>query len=219
MKIPLRVIDLGVKPYEEVLQLQRELVDLRAKGQIEDHLLLVEHSPSVVTLGRRSEPGQWAAASLPIIEVERGGGPTYHGVGQLVGYPILKLTPDRPKLREVLCYLEKTLIFALQEFGIQAACREGLTGVWVEERKIASIGISAKRWVTFHGFALNVNPDLSPFRQIKPCGLSGEVMTSMALELSASSDPVLPPIASVKKAFVHHFRQHFGYASDTRQQK
>ena len=184
------VQDLGRQPYAPVLQLQRELARRRIEGELtEDLLLLVEHEP-VVTLGRGAR-----AQSLPLsaaelgrrgitqYEVERGGDVTFHGPGQLVGYPILDLRRHREDLHWYLRTLEAALIQGLDMLGIEAGPKPGLTGVWTRGRKIASIGIHVKQWVTYHGFALNVNTDLSYFDLIVPCGIKDVVMTSVAMEL------------------------------------
>jgi lipoyl(octanoyl) transferase len=186
---PLQVRDLGRRPYAEVLELQRDLCRRRVAGEIQDDLLLlVEHDP-VVTLGRGTR-----ATSLPlsaeeirrrgvdVFEVERGGDVTYHGPGQLVGYPIVDLKRHRPDLHWYLRELEGALIDALADLEIPAERRPGLTGVWTRGRKIASIGIHVKQWVTFHGFALNVVNDLANFGLIVPCGIDNVVMTSVARE-------------------------------------
>jgi lipoate-protein ligase B len=173
-----------------VLELQRDLCRRRVSGDLaEDLLLLVEHDP-VVTLGRGTRE-----ASLPlpveairrrgveVFEVERGGDVTFHGPGQLVGYPILDLTGHRQDLHWYLRTLEQALIAALDTLGIAAERNPGLTGVWTGGRKIASIGIHVKQWVTLHGFALNVTTDLGYFDLIVPCGIQGVTMTSVAREL------------------------------------
>lgn len=182
-------MDLGRRPYAEVLELQRELCRRRVAGEIQDDLLLlVEHDP-VITLGRGTR-----ATSLPlsaeeirrrgvdVFEVERGGDVTYHGPGQLVGYPIVDLNRHRPDLHWYLRELEGAVIDALADLEIPAERRPGLTGVWTRGRKIASIGIHVKQWVTFHGFALNVVNDLANFGLIVPCGIENVVMTSVARE-------------------------------------
>jgi lipoyl(octanoyl) transferase len=196
MSVRLLVWDLGRRSYEETLEQQRDLCRQRIAGDLaDDLLLLVEHEP-VITLGRGTR-----ATSLPIPiadlrrrgvqvhEVERGGDVTYHGPGQLVGYPILDLRQHREDLHWYLRQLEAGLISALGRLGIEAERRAGLTGVWTRGRKIASIGIHVKQWVTLHGFALNVNTDLSAFDLIVPCGIPDVVMTSVARELSRA-DPV-----------------------------
>lgn len=203
----LDILDLGVRPFEAVWALQKDLVEKRMAQTISDTLLFVEHNPALITVGRRGTQSQWQGSSLPVLPVERGGGATYHGPGQIVGYPILYLSPSRPKLREVLCLLEKTMIGALAEFDVKASIKEGLTGVWVGEKKIASIGIAARKWVTYHGFALNYDPELRHFREISPCGLKGEQITSLREVLPGP----LPPAISLKLSLSQHFVKNFGY--------
>ncbi len=196
----LLVADLGALPYAEALELQREVARRRIASEIaEDVLLLVEHPP-VVTLGRTAK-GQHLVASpeflrargVEVFEVERGGDVTFHGPGQLVGYPVIDLKRHRRDLHWYLRQVEEALIHALAAFGIEAARVEQYTGVWTADRrrKIASIGVHARDWVTWHGFALNVSTDLSYFDLIVPCGIQGVVMTSVARELGrpvATSD-------------------------------
>jgi lipoyl(octanoyl) transferase len=194
----LLVHDLGRRAYGEVLELQRSLCQRRIAGEIsEDLLLLVEHEP-VVTLGRgtRSQSLPLSAAELErrgiaVFEVERGGDVTFHGPGQLVGYPILDLREHREDLHWYLRSLETALIGGLGSVGIEAGTNPGLTGVWTRGRKIASIGIHVKQWVTFHGFALNVTTDLSYFDLIVSCGIRDVVMTSLAQELGRTDELVL----------------------------
>ena len=196
MTAPVLLLDLGRRGYGEVLELQRTLARRRIAGEItDDLLLLVEHEP-VVTLGRGTR-----AASLPLplaelarrgmeaVEVERGGDVTWHGPGQLVGYPILDLTRHRPDLHWYLRRLESTLIAALSRLDVPAERNPGLTGVWTRGRKIASIGIHVKQWVTLHGFALNVTAALTGFDLTVPCGIQGVVMTSVARERGGRDDP------------------------------
>ena len=217
MSRPLRVIDLGRRPYAEVLELQRELCRRRvAREAVEDLLLLVEHEP-VVTLGRGTRPGslplqpaELERRGVSVVEVERGGDVTYHGPGQLVGYPILDLTDHRPDLHWYLRTLEDALVLALGRLGVEAERRAGLTGVWTAGRKIASIGIHVKQWVTFHGFALNVATDLTAFDLIVPCGIEGVVMTSVAEELVRPGSPAL--WAEAIEAVTAAFAETFGYA-------
>ena len=192
---PLRIVRLGTRPYRPVAEFQRELVRARLKGTItEDLLLLVEHPP-VVTLGRgtRSTSMPVSAEGLrlrgfEVVEVERGGDVTVHAPGQLVGYPILDLGGHRRDLHWYLRQLEETLIDALVAGGVAADRQEGFTGVWVGDRKIASIGVHVKQWVTMHGFALNLTTDLALFDVIVPCGIAGVRMTSVALELGRPLD-------------------------------
>ena len=207
---PLLVADLGRQPYGEVLELQRRLCRARQTGALaEDLLLLLEHDP-VVTLGRGTRetslplsPDALRQRGLEVFEVERGGDVTFHGPGQLVGYPILDLTGHRQDLHWYLRGVEAALIDALGTLGIAAERNPGLTGVWTGGRKIASIGIHVKQWVTFHGFALNVTTDLSPFDLIVPCGIPDVVMTSVVRELGerAPVDPAVATRAQVVAAF------------------
>ena len=180
---PARVIDLERREYGEVWKLQQELVAARQRDEIADTLVLVEH-PEVITLGRRqsSQANVVAAGAIPIFEIERGGDVTYHGPGQLVGYPILALDGDERDLHAYLRNLEEALIGVCADVGVEGRRNPGWTGVWIGERKIASLGIAVRRWVTMHGFALNVATDLSRFGAINPCGLDAAVMTSLARE-------------------------------------
>jgi lipoyl(octanoyl) transferase len=186
----LLIQDLGRRAYSEVLDLQRTLCRQRIQGELaEDLLLLVEHDP-VVTLGRGTRPGSIPLAppelsrrGVEVFEVERGGDVTFHGPGQLVGYPIIDLRQHREDLHWYLRRLEEGLIGALDTLGIASGPNPGLTGVWTGGRKLASIGIHVKQWVTFHGFALNVTTDLDYFDLIVPCGIKDVIMTSVAQEL------------------------------------
>jgi lipoyl(octanoyl) transferase len=190
MSARLIVQDLGRRPYAEVLELQRRLCRQRIAGEIpDDVLLLVEHEP-VITLGRGTRHGSLPLAPVElerrgvgVFEVERGGDVTFHGPGQLVGYPIIDLRQHRQDLHWYLRRLEAGLSMGLGTLGIEAGPNPGLTGVWTRGRKLASIGIHVKQWVTFHGFALNVNTDLSYFDLIVPCGIPDVIMTSVSREL------------------------------------
>jgi lipoate-protein ligase B len=192
---PLLVADLGRRSYGEVLELQRTLCRRRLAGELTDDLLLLVEHPPVVTLGRGTKaaslpipPDALRARGVEVFEVERGGDVTFHGPGQLVGYPILDLQCHRADLHWYLRELEGSLIDALATLGVPAERNAGLTGVWTRGRKIASIGIHVKQWVTFHGFALNVTTQLGFFDLIVPCGIQGVVMTSVARELGGASD-------------------------------
>ena len=176
-----RVLDLGRRDYGEVWAMQRELVGARQRDEIPDTLVLVEH-PDVITLGRGFHRENLVApGDMPIFEIERGGDVTYHGPGQLVGYPIFLLRDKEERdLHLYLRNIEESLILAVSEYGIEGGRKAGWTGVWSGERKLASIGVAVKRWVTLHGFALNVATDLSRFAVINPCGLEANVMGSMS---------------------------------------
>ena len=182
------LLDVGVQDYEEVLALQRKLVELRAKNLIPDTLILVEH-PHVFTVGKAVQaevPAQ--IDGVPVLRIDRGGQWTYHGPGQLVGYPILDLNARQKDIRGFLRNIEETLIHAVEKFGIRAERHLGQTGVWVQSRKIASIGAAIRNCISFHGFALNVNTVMSYFEMIEPCGLPGSAMTSMKSLLGKEMD-------------------------------
>ena len=170
------LVDFGRMEYGRALHLQRELAESRAKGEIPDTLVLVEHD-HVITLGRKTTPANFRPQNIPVFEVERGGDATYHGPGQLVGYPII-LLPDHDVRRHVRS-MEEAIIRTARGFGVEGERLEGHPGIWVEGKKLASIGVAVTDWVTYHGFALNVNTDLSYFELIRPCGLDPTSMTSM----------------------------------------
>ena len=170
------LVDLGRMEYGEALGLQKELVQKRARGEIPDTLVLVEH-PHVITLGRKTTPANFRPQNIPVFEVERGGDATYHGPGQLVGYPIVLLA-DHDVRRHVLT-MEEAIIRTAGVYGVRGERLEGHPGIWVAGKKLASIGVAVIEWVTFHGFALNVNTDLAYFELIRPCGLDPSTMTSM----------------------------------------
>ena len=179
----LLVSQLGTLDYAAATALQEQLVERRLAGG-DDRLLLLEH-PAVYTLGRGADPrflGPAAEGPIPIVRTSRGGQVTYHGPGQLVGYPIVDLRAHRCDVRWYVRQLEAVLIETLAQTGIAGERREGAPGVWVGAAKIASIGVAIRRWVTWHGVALNVGADLSAFEGITPCGLDGVRMTSLARE-------------------------------------
>lgn len=194
MTAPLLVVELGRQPYRPVLEFQREVQRARIAGVVsEDVLLLVEHDP-VVTLGRSTQETslplsrpELEARGFSVEEVERGGDVTVHAPGQLVGYPILDLNRHRLDLHWYLRQIEGSLIAALAGEGVPADRNPGFTGVWVGPRKIASIGVHVKQWVTLHGFALNVTTDLRHFEVVVPCGIQGVDMTTIQRELGAGS--------------------------------
>lgn len=170
------LLDLGTMEYGEALEIQRDLASRRAKGEIPDSLVLVEH-PSVITLGRKTTPANFKPQDIPVFQVERGGDATYHGPGQLVGYPIVLLSDH--DVRKHVRRIEETVVRAVGGYGIRGERLEGHPGIWVDGKKLASIGVAVTDWVTYHGFALNVNTDLSFFELIRPCGLDPSTMTSM----------------------------------------
>jgi len=190
---PWRVLDLGTASYRETWSQQLALVDQRKLDEVPDTLIVVEH-PHVFTLGRRRESHQnvLMPGDVEVIEIERGGDVTYHGPGQLVAYPIVLLGEGERDLHRYLRNLEEAVIATCQRFGIATAGREaGKTGVWCDDargdrRKLCSMGIACRKWVTFHGLALNVTTDLSYFGRINPCGFESRVMTSMQAELGTA---------------------------------
>ena len=176
------ILNLGIKPYKEVWDLQKELVEKRRNGQINDTLILVEHEP-VYTLGKNADENhilQHSPQDVKTYHIERGGDVTFHGPGQLVGYPILDLHNYKKSISWYMRSLEQLIIDTLAEYGITAERKVGLTGVWVGDEKIAALGVRVTRWVTMHGFALNVTPDLIYYRSIIPCGIFEYGVTSMA---------------------------------------
>lgn len=210
---------LGATSYRRGLALQQALVDARAAGRTGDWLLFPDHPP-VLTVGRSPSDGNLRVdratlerRGIELFEVSRGGDITWHGPGQLVGYPIVDLSSRGRDLHRYLRAIEQSLIVSLAEWGIEARRIEGRTGVWVGEKeeaqKIASIGVAVRRWVTYHGFALNVDPDLSDFELIHPCGLHGIRMTSMARLLGSAApalDAVRTRVAAAAAAELGHQR-------------
>jgi lipoyl(octanoyl) transferase len=195
MTPPLLCVRLGQVPYEGAWALQKRLAAARQRNQVEDVLLLLEHPP-VYTRGRRTAPEelpmgeQWyRAQGIEVLDTDRGGRVTYHGPGQLVGYPVMSLRPYGDDVHDYVRRMEGVVIAALDEYGIEAGPIEGLTGVWTSEpRKIASIGVHVSRGVTTHGFAINVNNDLQPFEWIVPCGIDHCRMSSVVRELGRECD-------------------------------
>ncbi len=198
-------------PYGAALDLQRSLVEQRRAGTVGDLLLLVEH-PHVLTLGVRGDGGRThilasdadlAARDITVFEAGRGGDVTYHGPGQIVGYPIIDLNPDRRDVHKYVRDIEEALIRVAADFGFQAGRVPGLTGVWVGDEKLAAIGIRISRWITSHGFAFNHTTDLSQFGLIVPCGISDKGVTSLQkLGCTASR-------ADVEARIIFHFGQVF----------
>ncbi len=194
MSAEVLIVRCGTVSYEEARAAQRRLEAARQKGVIPDVLLLLEHPP-VYTRGRRSTPeelpmgAEWyEMQGIEVRDTDRGGRVTYHGPGQLVAYPIVSLKPYGDDVHEYVRRLERVAIFSLGEWGVEARVVEGLTGVWVGERKIGSIGVHVSRGVTTHGLAINVNNDLQPFAWIVPCGIEGVRMTSLSREHDEEQD-------------------------------
>jgi lipoyl(octanoyl) transferase len=184
------LLNLGLTPYEEAWELQRSLAAAVSQGAIPDTVILLEHPPTI-TLGRRTDPGELHVpddADVEVIKTDRGGKSTFHGPGQLVCYPILDLKRHGKDVKRYCRDLERAIVDTVAAFGVEAICIEGLTGVWVEPppRKIASIGIHISRWVTTHGYALNVGVDPAPFTEwITACGLEDAAFTSLEREVGA----------------------------------
>jgi lipoate-protein ligase B len=191
------LVSLSQVDYRCCLELQRRLWDLRVKDEIVDTLVLVEHPP-VITLGKSARPenvlasaGELVRLGVEVHRVERGGDVTFHGPGQLVGYPVFRLGQGLVGVRPFVDGLERALVVALSSLGVRAQTRPGTTGVWVEDRKVASIGIAVRRWVSLHGFALNVTTDLSFFGLVNPCGMAQVRMTSVECEGGRTDDAVV----------------------------
>ena len=196
--------DLGQRPYQEVWAYQKEIQAKRIAGEIEDTFLMVEHEP-VYTLGKNANENhllQSRNQSVDVFNIERGGDITFHGPGQLVGYPILDLSNYKKSISWYMRILEQIIIDTVSEFGIEAKRIEGLTGVWVGDEKIAALGVRIRRWVTMHGFSINVNTDLTFYDGIIPCGIFDHGITSMEQLLCRPQD-----MEKVKKVV----RSKFGY--------
>ena len=200
------ILDLGVSPFKEVWDLQKELVKKRQNGQIKDTLILAEHEP-VYTLGKNANENhilQNSPRDVKTYQIERGGDVTYHGPGQLVGYPIIDLHNYNKSISCYMRSLEQLIIDTLAEFRVTAERKDGLTGVWVGDEKIAALGVRVTRWITMHGFALNVSPDLTYYSGIIPCGIFEYGVTSMAKQLT---DEVA--VDSVKQVLIEKFMNQF----------
>ncbi len=202
---PLDVRRLGRTEYGAAYGLQKELVAARIEGRILDTLVLTEHEP-VITTGRGTPQDAGLGLELPVFEIERGGEATYHGPGQLVAYPVLELPEGRRDLHRYLRDLEEVVIGLLGEFELEGLRRGGLTGVWLGDKKICSIGVAVRRWVTYHGLAVNLHTDLAAFRGFRPCGLDADVMTRLADHVQLPPTNLLGEVLLVK-----HFCRVFGF--------
>ena len=208
----LEVRRLGVLPFREAESLQQKLVIERQQGRVSDLLLMLEH-PKVITLGVSGDRGNVLASEKTLLEqgikvhqTRRGGDVTYHGPGQLIGYPILSLKPDRCDLHRYVRDLEEVMIRTVNDFGVRALRIPGLTGVWVGERKLAAVGVRVSRWVTSHGFAMNITTDLDDFSLIRPCGIFDKGVTSLA---QLADDDVSS--VRVADSLVRHFSDVFSF--------
>ena len=200
------ILELGLSPFKEVWDLQKELVKKRQNGQIKDTLILAEHEP-VYTLGKNANENhilQNSPRDVKTYQIERGGDVTFHGPGQLVGYPIMDLHNYNKSISCYMRSLEQLIIDTLAEFRVTAERKDGLTGVWVGDEKIAALGVRVTRWITMHGFALNVSPDLTYYSGIIPCGIFEYGVTSMAKKLT---DKVA--VDSVKQVLIEKFMNQF----------
>ena len=210
--IPLLSVHMGRSKYDETWKLQKLLRQLRQAGFIGDLLLLTEHE-HVYTIGKGGDDNHLLASleelkieGVEVFHIDRGGDITYHGPGQIVGYPIIDLQERKPDIHLYLRSLEETIILTLGEFGVQGIREEGLTGVWVDGEKIAAIGIHVSRWITMHGFALNINTDLMRFGRIIPCGIFHKGVTSLEKILKKKIQ-----LVDVEDVLENKFMQVFGY--------
>jgi lipoate-protein ligase B len=209
MGLPHNILDLGLSDYNDTWKLQKKLQSKRILGEIVDHLLLVEHPP-VFTLGKNASKQHIINNSedVSIIQTDRGGNITFHGPGQLVCYPILDLNHYKRSITWYMRELEQLIIDVLGEYDIKASRKKGLTGTWVKDKKIAALGVRISRWVTMHGFSLNINPDLNFYKNIIPCGIKEYGVTSMAKIMGNE----VPSMDEVKTKMTKHFTKNFvGY--------
>lgn len=201
----LDVLRVGRMPYADAHEMQKGLLERRIADEARDTLMLTEHDP-VVTVGRKTPKETLAGVNVPTFEIERGGEATYHGPGQIVAYPVIKLGDDRRDLHRYLRDLEEVVIGVLAEFDVVGRREDGLTGVWIGKQKVCSIGVAVRRWVTYHGFALNVHTDLEGFKSFNPCGLDPDVMTRLVDHTDLAPGNLLVEVLVVK-----HFCEVFGF--------
>jgi lipoyl(octanoyl) transferase len=209
---PLEIRRLGIVPYGEALEMQRALVEERRAGAVPDLLVLLQHPP-VITLGVKGDGGRSNIVAtrerleelgIDVFETGRGGDVTYHGPGQIVGYPIVDLKPDRCDVHRYVRDLEEVMIRVCADYGLSAGRIKGLTGTWIGGEKIGAIGVRISRWVTSHGFAFNVNTNLQHFQLIVPCGIAEHGVTSLARTIGRE-----PPLHEVEERLVDHFARVF----------
>ena len=212
---PLQVRRLGLVPYADGLELQRQLVDDRKADRIPDTLLLLQH-PHVLTIGVKKDgrshilapPDRLTSLGVEVFETGRGGDVTYHGPGQLVGYPILDLNPDRRDVHKYVRDLEEAMIRVCADYGLAAGRVKGFSGAWIGDEKIGAIGVRISRWITSHGFAFNVATDIDFFNLIVPCGIADKGVTSLASKLGRA-----PAMTEVEDRLVDQFAAVFGRAT------
>ena len=201
----LNIIDLGLTEYQRALEIQKILVKERLDNSTPDTLLLVEH-PHVVTLGKQTSPNDVLNNSIPVVRIDRGGSATYHGPGQLIGYIIMDLRSKGISVPVLISKIHEIIILTLDELDIKAKREKNDTGVWIGQKKIASIGLSVRNWITYHGFSLNVNTDLEKFNTIRPCGHDSKIMTSVSsIKRKEYSKEV------IQTKIIRNFSNVFGY--------
>jgi lipoyl(octanoyl) transferase len=208
---PLAIRRLGLVPYADGLELQRELVEQRKADRIPDTLLLLQH-PHVLTIGVKKDgrahilaaPDRLASLGVEVFETGRGGDVTYHGPGQLVGYPIFDLNPDRRDVHRYVRDIEEVMIRVCADYGIEAGRVKGFSGAWVGDEKIGAIGVRISRWITSHGFAFNVTTNIDFFKLIVPCGIADKGVTSLAAEIGSA-----PQMHEVEDRFIAQFEAVF----------
>ena len=200
------ILDLGLSDFNETWELQKELQTKRILNEIEDHLLLVEHPP-IYTLGKNA-PNEHLlnpVKDVSVVQTDRGGNITFHGPGQLVGYPILDLNHYKRSITWYMRKLEQLIIDTLNDYGIIAGRKKSLTGVWVKDKKIAALGVRISKWVTMHGFSINVNPNLDYYKSIIPCGIEDYGITSMENIMGNE----VPSMGEIKSKVINLFSRNF----------
>lgn len=209
----LKILDIGIKDYKETLQLQEDLFEKRQQNLIEDTLILVEHNP-VITIGRAGHKENIIASeemlekeNIKVIRIGRGGDVTYHGIGQIVGYPIINIRNKKMGVKDFVFNIEEAIIRTCEVYGIDAYRDDINNGCWVNNKKITAVGFKIKKWVTMHGFAFNVNTDLNHFKYIIPCGIKNREATSLQMELGKKVG-----IQETKKILINKFCEVFDYS-------
>ena len=198
----MQIIDLGLTNFSDTYELQKEFVRKISQGLCEDALLITEHYP-VITIGRSgSKDNIFQTRGIEVLSIDRGGDVTYHGPGQIVAYPIFKLEDEARDIHRFLSYLEDVGCNFLESYGLSPKKRSGLRGIWVGNKKIGSIGIGVKKWTTYHGIAININTDLTPFSFMRPCGIEGAEVTSLKETLSREID-----LGDAKEKFIRSFKE------------